>query len=297
MTREVVPAHVRHAPRADAPDRAVEELEAGAALLALAEEELHADADPEHRPAGGDAVADRVVEAVRGEPARGALDVADAGDHRERRLAHGSGVGRDRRLGTCPREGGGDRAQVAGAVVGEHDLSRDALGRADAAVAGRDRLPQRLAERLERGLGDVMVVGAGRLDVHGAAGLHREPLERVRQQREGEAADALAREGERDLGVRAPDEVDGRRRAGLVHRHDGRAVARDSLARAERLLDGAAERGEDVLDRVVLVDVEVAAGDAVEVEPGVEGEQRQQVVEKPDPGRDVRPAAAVERRA
>ena len=58
---------------------------------------------------------------------------------------------------------------------------------------------------------------------------------------------------------------------------------------------GAPERGEHVLDRVVLVDVEVAARDAVEIEPGVEGEQRQQVVEKPDPGRDVRPAAAVER--
>ena len=35
-----------------------------------------------------DAVADRLVEPVRGEPARRALDVADAGDHRERRLAH-----------------------------------------------------------------------------------------------------------------------------------------------------------------------------------------------------------------
>ena len=45
---------------------------------------------------------------------------------------------------------------------------------------------------------------------------------------------------------------------------------------------------------MVLVDVEIAAGDAVEVEPGVEGEQRQQVVEEADSGRDVRPAAAVE---
>ena len=59
--------------------------------------------------------------------------------------------------------------------------------------------------------------------------------------------------------------------------------------------DGAAERGKDVLDRVVLVDVEIAAGDAVEVESGVEGKQREQVVEEADPGRDVRPTAAVER--
>ena len=108
--------------RADAPDRAGEELEAAAPFLALAEQELHADTDPEHGLAGGDAVADRLVEAVRGEPARGALDVADAGDHRERRLTHGSGVGRDRCLGAGPGEGRGDRAQVAGAVVGEDDL-------------------------------------------------------------------------------------------------------------------------------------------------------------------------------
>ena len=33
-----------------------------------------------------DALADRLVEAVRREPARGALDVADSRDHRERRL-------------------------------------------------------------------------------------------------------------------------------------------------------------------------------------------------------------------
>ena len=94
--------------------------------------------------------------------------------------------------------------------------------------------------------------------------------------------------------MRAADEVDGGHGAGLVHRHDGRAVACDSLAAAERLLDGAAECGQHVLDRVVLVDVEIASGDAVEVEAGVEGEQREKVVEEADPGRDVRSAAAVE---
>ena len=73
---------------ADAADRAGQEPEAAAALLALAEEELHADADPEHGPPCRDPVADRVVEAGSRKPARGALDVADAGDDRERRLAH-----------------------------------------------------------------------------------------------------------------------------------------------------------------------------------------------------------------
>ena len=45
------------------------------------------DADAEHRPARGGALAQRVRDGL--EPARGALDVADAGDHGERRLADG----------------------------------------------------------------------------------------------------------------------------------------------------------------------------------------------------------------
>ena len=44
------------------------------------------------RPAR-DALADRLVEPVRGEPAGSALDVADACDHGERRLAHRGAVG------------------------------------------------------------------------------------------------------------------------------------------------------------------------------------------------------------
>ena len=54
------------------------------------------------------------------------------------------------------------------------------------------------------------------------------------------------------------------------------------------------KRGEHVLDRVVLVHREIAAGDELEVERRVEGEQRQQVVEEADPGLDPRAAAPVE---
>ena len=82
--------------------------------------------------------------------------------------------------------------------------------------------------------------------------------------------------------MRAPDEIDGGRRARLVHRHDGRAVAGDTLARAEGLLQRVPERGEHILDRVMLVDVEIATGNAGEVEPGMESEQREQVVEEAD---------------
>ena len=129
----------------------------------------------------------------------------------------------------------------------------------------------------------MVVVGAARLDVHRASGLDREPLQGVWEQRDREPADPLTREGELDLGVRPPDEVDGGGGTRLVHRHDRGAVARHALTTAEGLLQGAPERRQDVLDRVVLVDVEISTRDALEVEPRVECEQREQMVEKPDP--------------
>ena len=140
----------------------------------------------------------------------------------------------------------------------------------------------------------MVVVLAARLDVQRDPGLHREALQRVREQRERETADAFPREGEVDLGVRAPDEVDRGCRPRLVHRHGRRAVARDAGAAVERLAERVAEPGEDVLDRVMLVHVEVAAGEELEVEAAVEAELREQVVEEADPGVGPDAPAAVE---
>src|ERR1700752_2528353 len=47
--RKRVPAHVGHPARADAAHLSLEQAQPGAALLALLEQELHADADPEQR--------------------------------------------------------------------------------------------------------------------------------------------------------------------------------------------------------------------------------------------------------
>ena len=104
----------------------------------------------------------------------------------------------------------------------------------------------------------------------------------MRKERERETAHTLAAEAQLDLGVRAAHEVDGRGRAGLVHRDGGRAVARDPGALAERLRHRVTERREDVLDEMVVVDVEVAAGDELEVEAGVERGQSEQVIEEAD---------------
>ena len=57
---------------------------------------------------------------------------------------------------------------------------------------------------------------------------------------------------------------------------------------AERLGEGGAEHERDVLDRVVLVDLEVAVGVDREVEQAVVGERAEQVVVEADAGIDRR---------
>ena len=140
-----------------------------------------------------------------------------------------------------------------------------------------------------------MIVLAGGLDVNRAAGLDREALERVRQKRQSQPADAITAEGEADLGVRPADEVDSGRRAGLVHRHRRSAVARQPVPAPERLPERGADGRHHVLDRVMLVHVHVSAGDRLQVEPAVEGELGQQVVEEPDARVHPRALAPVER--
>ena len=157
------------------------------------------------------------------ELARGRLGVADAGDHGERRVADDGRVGRDARLRTGAREAGRDAAQVACAVVGEDDYSCPFV---EPDAPDRARLAERAAERLERRLGDVVVVLAARLDVERDPGLHREALERVREQREREAADAVAREGERR--PRRAGGGRGRRRRSPAPRPSARSPSRSA---------------------------------------------------------------------
>ena len=68
----------------------------------------------------------------------------------------------------------------------------------------------------------------------------------------------------------------------------------DPGAVAERLGERGAEDERDVLDRVVLVDLEVAVGVDRQVEQAVVGERAEQVVVEADPGVDRGVAGAVE---
>ena len=101
---------------------------------------------------------------------------------------------------------------------------------------------------------------------------------------------------ERDVPVqvRSSGEIDDRARQGLVEREVEATRAGDSLAVAERLVDGAPERDPGVLDGVVLVDLQVALAVDPQVERGVLRQRLQHVIEKGDPGRDLRVSAAVQ---
>ena len=85
---------------------------------------------------------------------------------------------------------------------------------------------KRPPDRLERRLGDVVLVATGRLHVQPEAARLREALEHVR----GEPRLAL----EPALAPRPTPEVDRGARKRIVHRHDGVAVARDAAPVPER---------------------------------------------------------------
>ena len=157
------------------------------------------------------------------------------------------------------------------------------------------RLTQRQRRGLERRLGAVVVVGAAQhIDVqrHAPGGRKRE--KEVRHVLAGEVAERLALQTELDDRAGPAGQVDDRPRQRLVQRRVGRAEARDAAPFPERLIERLAERQRAVLDRVVIVDLEVALASQGQVEARVPGERAEHVIEEADAGCDLGLAAAVE---
>ena len=80
----------------------------------------------------------------------------------------------------------------------------------------------------------------------------------------------------------------------LVHGKVERGIARDAAPLAERLGNRLADRNAGVLDRVVVVDVQVALGLDRHVDQRMARQLLQHVVEEADAGRDVEAAGAVD---
>src|SRR5690606_1245160 len=117
--------------------------------------------------------------------------------------------------------------------------------------------------------------------------------EEMRHELRRQLADALARERPFEHEVRPAAEVDRDLGGRLVHRQQ-EAVASDAALIAERALERLAERERDVLDRMVLVDVEVAAAFDLEREPAVLADLLEHVIEEADAGPRDRLRLAVE---
>ena len=109
-----------------------------------------------------------------------------------------------------------------------------------------------------------------------------------------EAANALTAERELDDRVRPTPDVDGRVCERFVHRNAGVAEPANACAIPESLRERRAQHQRDVLDRVVLVDFEVARCPNRQIEQGVMPEAREDVVVEPDARLDRYLAGAVE---
>jgi hypothetical protein len=140
-----------------------------------------------------------------------------------------------------------------------------------------------------------VVIGAAveRADVNIAARAASEAFEEIVDEFGLQVANEARANFGVDDGGSAAAEVDGGEAESFVHGHDEISGAENATFRAERLLEGLAERDADILDGVVLIDIEVALGVKSEVEAAVVGEEFEHVIEKANAGRDGITAAAI----
>ena len=108
------------------------------------------------------------------------------------------------------------------------------------------------------------------------------------------AADALSRESHVPAQHSTAGHVHSHESKRLIHGHQRVAIAADAGAIAQGALQGLAEHNAHVLDRVVVVNLRVAAGLDVQIEQAVHGHVGQHVVEEGHAGGDAGPALPIE---
>src|SRR5215471_7787455 len=121
-------------------------------------------------------------------------------------------------------------------------------------------------------------------DVHIGAGGARETFKEIGHQFGLEIAHARRADFGVDHGDGTPGKIDGGQAKRLVHGHEKVAGAQDAATVRQGMIEGFAEGDADFLDRVVLVDIQVAAGRKFQIESAVAREQFEHVVEEADAG-------------
>ena len=149
--------------------------------------------------------------------------------------------------------------------------------------------------RLEDAFGDVMAVAAIRdEDVYVAQDVDGKGVPEVGDQLAVELADlGRGKFGFEDK-IGPPAEIDRATGQGLVHRQRKVAVAANAGPIAQGLPHGLPQADADVLDRVMLIDVQVALGLDHEIKGRMFGQKGEHVVEEADARGDLPAAAAVE---
>src|SRR6266478_3560900 len=140
----------------------------------------------------------------------------------------------------------------------------------------------------------VIVLAVDILDVQCQAGRLGEGLEPFLEQFGVHLPELRAREGDLPDQVGAVRGVEADLRQRLVERDDGVPIALDPGALAQCLRHRLADDIAGVLGGMVKIDVQIALGVQRDVDEAVLGQLLEHVVEKTDPGRDLRGTAAVE---
>src|SRR5438093_766012 len=243
--------------------------------------------------------------------------VIDNGDHR---LASPAAAARTATITDSPRR----RLRLAlprsqtrlaggcGSHCHDHRLASPAAAARTATITGSQRalrrrddsrdarvhprgVGERAADGLEHRLRDVVEIVAVVHDhVQGELGVDSKGAEELLQEVEVEVRHATSRHRDAEDEERAPRQVHGRRDERLVHRDETGAVAHDALLVAERQTERLPEHDADVLDRMVLVHLDVALCLDGEVHEAVLRPGLEHVAEKWDRRLDLRGAGAVD---
>src|SRR5438034_7912863 len=314
---DAVPTHMRNLPaRREPPYHPRDHVEAAslAELLARRKQELVAEADAEKRPAPVQRPPEGREEAEVLEVRHGVVERSVAWEREGVCLVHGAWILGHDRGDADAAERLFDRPEVAPAVIdnGDHRLaspaaaartatitdSQGALRRRDDSRDARVHprgVGERAADGLEHRLRDVVEIVAVVHDhVQGELGVDGKGAEELLQEVEVEVRHARSRHRHAEDEERAPRQVHGRRDERLVHRDETGAVAHDALLVAERQTERLPEHDADVLDRMVLVHLDVALCLDGEVHEAVLRPGLEHVAEKWDRRLDLRGAGAVD---
>ncbi|CDN44800.1 hypothetical protein BN871_FO_00040 [Paenibacillus sp. P22] len=267
-----------------------------AMLLALGEQQLHAEADAEQRLARSRVSPRCIVHAGLPQIGHRIPKSADAGKDGGIRFKNLVPVRGHDGFESEPLHRFADAVQIAEAVIDDRDHLQHALRRRHSLHARVDggRLVQGASKRFEHRFDHMMrVFAVMNDDVESEAALKRQLPQEFMHELRREAAHLLGRILRPILEMRPVAEIDDDLGKSFVHRDEHACVTLDSPLVAKRLPQRLSEADADILHRVMVVDIDVAARFDLQIELPVLREQIQHMVQERNIRLDLRTAASI----